>query len=166
MAWGSDSLGLQKVCPICGKNFVAELQHIYRDKSNPSHPLVCTYPCMRESERRAEEKRENRVKRYRRLDPADMTEQQKRERLHRTVTCEGCDHAKVRDCGGKALVVCDHPDREYIEQHEKYRRGYNQIRVIAVIRDEPETLKTPVWCPRKKEILEQWDQVKKEVEET
>lgn len=158
MAWREVGLNLTKVCPICKKTFVAEMQHIYRDKSDPNHPLVCTYSCMRESERRAEKKREKRVGRYRRLDPAEMTQTQKRDRLNRTVTCMECEYAKLRDRDGKTAAFCEHPNREYIEQHEKYRRGYNQIGVIAVVADADTTLKTPTWCPKKKEILEQWEE--------
>lgn len=157
MAWGFDSLNLTRVCSICGKKFIPEAQHVYRDKNKEHHPPVCTYSCMRESERRLEERRAKTARRYKRLDPAEMTEKQKRKRLNRTVICEKCDHAKVRDCGGKALIVCDHPDREYIAQNEKYRRAYNQIGVIADIGNDNTTFKTPVWCPRKKELLEEWE---------
>jgi hypothetical protein len=65
MSWGVDSLNLWRVCPICKKKFIPEVQHVYRDKTNPSRPPVCTYSCMRESERRQEEKRANAVRRYR-----------------------------------------------------------------------------------------------------
>lgn len=55
MAWGIDCLNLWRVCPICGKKFLPEALHVYRDKTDPNRKLVCTYSCMRESERRLEE---------------------------------------------------------------------------------------------------------------
>lgn len=39
-----------KVCPVCGKEFYPVQLHSYKDKRNKTL-LVCTYTCMRESER-------------------------------------------------------------------------------------------------------------------
>lgn len=63
MAWGTDSLNLWRECPICGKKFLPEVLHVYRDKTDPNRRLVCTYSCMRESERRLEQRRAN-TRRY------------------------------------------------------------------------------------------------------
>ena len=147
MGWNEDGLGLWRICPICGKKFIPEVEHVYRDKSNPNRPPVCTYSCMRESERRAEKKREKRQGRYKRLDPSDMTEQQKRDRLNRTVKCGGCAHAKMKTIGEKMTMYCAHPDRE----------TYNQAGVIAADVESKDEIKTPVWCPQKRELLEQWE---------
>lgn len=57
MAWDVDGLNLTRECPICGKKFIPEVDHVYKNKSDPYRRLVCTYSCMRESERRAEERR-------------------------------------------------------------------------------------------------------------
>lgn len=62
MAW-DDFPNLTRVCPICGKKFIPEALHVYRDKSNTNRPPVCTYSCMRESERRLEERRAKTVRR-------------------------------------------------------------------------------------------------------
>lgn len=40
---------VDKLCPICGKNFIPAGLHQYRDKRNRN--LVCSYPCELESER-------------------------------------------------------------------------------------------------------------------
>lgn len=40
---------VDKLCPICGKNFIPAGLHQYRDAR--THNLVCTYPCQLESER-------------------------------------------------------------------------------------------------------------------
>ena len=37
-------------CPVCGKEFFPATLHGYRDARN-REKLVCTYPCLRESER-------------------------------------------------------------------------------------------------------------------
>lgn len=66
MAWGTDSLNLWRVCPICGKKFIPEPLHVYRDKTDPNGKLVCTYSCMRESERRLEERRSKDGRRHKR----------------------------------------------------------------------------------------------------
>ena len=49
MAWSADGLNLTRVCPICGKKFIPEPLHVYKDKSDPDKKPVCTYSCMRES---------------------------------------------------------------------------------------------------------------------
>lgn len=66
MAWGTDSLNLWRVCPICGKKFLPEVLHAYYDKTDPSRKRVCTYSCMRESERRLEERRSKDGRRHKR----------------------------------------------------------------------------------------------------
>lgn len=51
-----------KVCPICKKTYIPAPQHVYRDQrpiimgatSRSKAPLVCSYHCMRESERMAD----------------------------------------------------------------------------------------------------------------
>lgn len=63
MAWNEDGLGLWRICPICGKKFLPEIRHVYYDKTDQSKKRVCTYSCMRESERRLEEKRTKAVRR-------------------------------------------------------------------------------------------------------
>lgn len=71
MAWGYDGLKLTRVCPICGKTFIPGSEHVYRDKSDPYKHLVCSYPCMRESERRQEERRAKMVRRRKRKQKED-----------------------------------------------------------------------------------------------
>lgn len=39
-----------KVCPVCGKEFYPVQLHSYRDRRDRTK-LVCTYKCLRESER-------------------------------------------------------------------------------------------------------------------
>ena len=43
---------VDKLCPICGKNFIPAGLHQYRDARNGN--LVCTWPCQLESERMKE----------------------------------------------------------------------------------------------------------------
>lgn len=71
MAWGADGINLWRVCPICGKKFIPEPLHVYRDKSKEHHPPVCTYSCMRESERRLEERRAKTARRRKRQRKED-----------------------------------------------------------------------------------------------
>lgn len=68
MAWGIDCLNLWRVCPICGKKFLPEVLHAYYDKTDTgkNKKLVCTYSCMRESERRLEERRSKDGRRHKR----------------------------------------------------------------------------------------------------
>ncbi len=49
---------VERICPVCKKNFVPAAQHVYRDKHRKY--LVCSYTCMLESRR---SKREGKVKR-------------------------------------------------------------------------------------------------------
>lgn len=38
---------IDKICPVCGKNFVPAPEHIYRIRINKNRSnLVCTYNCM------------------------------------------------------------------------------------------------------------------------
>lgn len=41
-------------CPVCGKTFVPAPLHAYRDKRANTNKLVCSYACMRKSERMKE----------------------------------------------------------------------------------------------------------------
>ena len=41
-----------KVCPVCGKEFVPAPWHVYKDKrKGGNRKFVCSYGCMRKSER-------------------------------------------------------------------------------------------------------------------
>ena len=40
---------IDKICPVCGKNFVPAGQHMYKDARTNS--LVCSWTCMLKSER-------------------------------------------------------------------------------------------------------------------
>lgn len=42
------------ICPICGKTFIPASLHAYRDKRTYKTRRVCSYKCMRESERMKE----------------------------------------------------------------------------------------------------------------
>lgn len=43
------------ICPICGKTFIPGVGHVYKDKRTyQSGKRVCSYKCMRESERMKE----------------------------------------------------------------------------------------------------------------
>lgn len=68
MGWNEDGLGLWRICPICGKKFLPEVGHIYYDKTDSSKhkKRVCTYSCMRESERRLDERRTKDGRRHKR----------------------------------------------------------------------------------------------------
>lgn len=154
MAWGFDAFNLTRVCPICGKKFIPEVEHVYRDKSNPNRPPVCTYSCMRESERRQEEKRTKTVRRYKRLNLDEMTKKQRQKWMSRNgAKCSSCDYAQRKTSGEETMVFCEHPDREYIYQNKVAHRGRNLTGMIAVIgKDETDPqLKTPKWCPLRKE---------------
>ena len=39
-----------RVCNVCGKKFVPAPQHVYRDR-RVTHPMVCSWACVCESER-------------------------------------------------------------------------------------------------------------------
>ena len=113
MAWSADGLNLTRVCPICGKKFIPESEHVYKDKSDPDRRLVCTYSCMRESERRAEERRARVKRSYNQLDPATMTEKQLRGWKKRNgIICSECPHIKSVERDGETRVFCMHPDNE------------------------------------------------------
>ena len=43
---------VEKTCPVCGKNFIPAIQHIYRVKGK----LVCTWTCMLKAEGEQEKK--------------------------------------------------------------------------------------------------------------
>lgn len=113
MAWGVDGLNLTRECPICGKKFIPEVDHVYKDKSDPDRRLVCTYSCMRESERRAEERRAKTKRSYKRLDPATMTEQQLQLwKKRNSVVCSECEHIKYVDRDGETRILCSNPSNE------------------------------------------------------
>ena len=42
----------EKTCPVCGKNFIPAVRHIYKSKGR----MVCTYSCMLKSEGKEEKK--------------------------------------------------------------------------------------------------------------
>lgn len=141
MGWNEDGLGLWRICPICGKKFLPEVGHVYYDKTDPNRKRVCTYSCMRESERRLEAKRTKNGRRYKRLDPATMTDQQRQRWEKRKLPyCGDCSHT-LYDCGSdKTQVYCDHPDCT------------EKPGLLAVMygRDNGQKIKTPDWCPRRK----------------
>ena len=111
MALGVDGLNLTRECPICGKKFIPEVDHVYRDKSASDGRFVCTYSCMRESERRAEERRAKTKQSYKRLDPATMTEKQLRGwKKRNSVVCSECHHIKYVERDGVTSIYCAHPD--------------------------------------------------------
>ena len=71
MAHNPESLNFTRECPICGKKFIPGSEHVYRDKTDPYKHFVCSYPCMRESERRQEERRSRMVRRRKRKQNGD-----------------------------------------------------------------------------------------------
>lgn len=46
----------EKKCPICGKVFVPAPYHAWKASNIGTHPLVCSYHCALESDRRRDEK--------------------------------------------------------------------------------------------------------------
>ena len=141
MAWGNetDGLGLWRECPICGKKFLPVVGHVYKDKTDPNRKLVCTYSCMRESERRAEERRAMVKRSYNQLDPATMTEKQLRGWKKRNgIICSECPHIKIVERDGEERVYCMHPDNE---------KG---TRLITIHIDDGSRQKVnrPSWCMR------------------
>lgn len=53
----------EKVCPICGKDFIVTSESwAYKIRAGSSFRYFCSYHCFREQERRNEEKRKNRKK--------------------------------------------------------------------------------------------------------
>lgn len=142
MGWNEDGLGLWRICPICGKKFLPEVLHVYYDKTDPSQKRVCTYSCMRESERRLEERRtkDGRRLRARRLDPETMTAEQRKRREYRNRPfCGACSYAGYDCRGDETRITCDHPDSP------------NKHGLLAVIsgRDNGRKITTPEWCPRR-----------------
>ena len=52
---GDFTFGFWKECPVCGKKFLPVHGHVWRDKRiTDRKKLVCTYSCMRVTEREAE----------------------------------------------------------------------------------------------------------------
>lgn len=52
------TLNLTRECPVCGKKFLPVQLHSWKDKTDPNGKrLVCTYHCMRVTERLAEVRR-------------------------------------------------------------------------------------------------------------
>ena len=140
MAQGDYFLNLWRVCPICGKKFLPEPLHVYKDKSDPDRKLVCTYHCMRESERRADERRERTSRNLirKRLDPATMTKDQlRRQRYQNSPKCGECEHVKIVERDGETRIFCSNPSNE------------NGSRLIATHIDGSGRLKLnrPSWCP-------------------
>ena len=128
MGWNEDGLGLWRICPICGKKFLPEVLHVYYDKSDPNRKRVCTYSCMRESERR--------------LDPETMTaEQLKRREFRKRPFCGGCSYAGYDCLGDETRITCSHPD-------SPVKRG---LLAVMTGRDNGRKIKTPEWCPRRQE---------------
>jgi hypothetical protein len=144
MGWNEDGLGLWRICPICGKKFLPEVLHVYYDKTDPNQKRVCTYSCMRESERRLEErhKQDGRRLRARRLDPETMTaEQMKRREFRKRPFCGGCSYAGYDCLGDETRITCSHPD-------SPVKRG---LLAVMTGRDNGKKIKTPKWCPRRQE---------------
>ena len=60
------TFNLSRVCPVCGKTFLPVQLHSWKDKTDPNgNRLVCTYHCMRVTERQRDEAR-SKMKRKRR----------------------------------------------------------------------------------------------------
>lgn len=147
-----------RVCPMCGKTFLPAWQHAYKDKtdSNGSR-LVCTYHCMRESERRAEEAREKVKRGMCRVDPQNMTDKQRAKWLCRnSVKCPDCRYSREIVGETTAAVYCTHPDREYIARYWRVHHKSNGIGYLGVLKKNGEYhfTRTPKWCPIRKEVLE------------
>lgn len=140
MGWNEDGLGLWRICPICGKKFLPEVLHAYYDKTDPNKKRVCTYSCMRESERRLEEQRTRTIRRYKRLDPATMTEKQRQRWENRYIArCSECSHAHYDCKADETRVYCDHPDSA----------KKNGLLAVLYEREKGQKIKTPKWCPRR-----------------
>lgn len=145
MAQGDYFLNMWRVCPICGKKFMPEPLHVYKDKSDPDRKLVCTYHCMRESERLADEKRERTSRNLvrKRLDPATMTKDQlRRQRYQNGPKCGECVHMKCVERDGETRAYCTNAGNENGSRSITVRKfsggGYNLV--------------CPRWCLlRKKE---------------
>lgn len=59
MGWGAATWNLTRECSVCGKKFIPEPLHVWKDERNRSR-LVCTYSCYRASEKMVEEARSKR----------------------------------------------------------------------------------------------------------
>lgn len=149
-----------RVCPICGKTFLPAWQHAWRDKTDHNGSrLVCTYSCMRESERRVEEwaKRAKEERRYKRVDPNNMTEKQRRKWLYRNcLKCPVCQYSKEVVGETEASVYCTHPDRDWLSEYWREHHMGNRIGYLGAINKggEYHFTRTPKWCPIRKEVLE------------
>ena len=151
---------LSRVCPVCGKVFLPAWQHAWRDKTDPNGArLVCTYHCMRETERRAEEaaKLAKDGRRYRHIDPNNMTEKQRRRWKYREcLKCPVCQYSKEVVGETEASVYCTHPDQERISEYWRSHHMPGRIGYLGIINrmGEYHFTRTPKWCPIRQEVLE------------
>ena len=64
----NNGYGREIKCPICGKNFVIQPYHVYKDKRNSCGHYVCSYKCESESIRihdskcKGEQKRKEQIR--------------------------------------------------------------------------------------------------------
>lgn len=62
-------------CPVCGKTFFPAPYHVYKDHRNPDR-IVCTWHCVRESERLLDAEREARPQKKRGPKPKSQNEKE------------------------------------------------------------------------------------------
>lgn len=152
MADNDLTFNLSRVCPVCGKKFLPVQLHSWKDKTDPNGKrLVCTYPCMRETERRVDEARG-----ISRVDPETMTEKQRQKWLCRdSLKCQYCRFSHEVVGESETSVFCMHPNRESISAYWIAHHMPNKIGYLGTINKSGEYhfKKTPKWCPIRLEVL-------------
>ena len=76
------------------------------------------------------------VRRYKRLDPATMTEEQLRGwKKRNSVTCSTCNHAKYVERNGETHIICGNPDN---------KNGDRLIKIL--VEGIRKKVNRPSWC--------------------
>lgn len=148
-----------RVCPVCGKTFLPAWQHAWRDKTDHNGSrLVCTYSCMRETERRVEEEREQARQSRCRAVPENMSERQRQTWLSKKFAkCPECRYSQEVIGEKETCVFCTHPDREGISDYWRTHHMPGKVGYLGVINKSGDYhfTRTPKWCPIRQEVQAQ-----------